>query len=128
MVFWESFTGPVVKHPVLNAGFGFDPWYGNEDPTYMGQLRSCTTAREPMCCNQRRLLPQRRPSKAKKEKGRKEQLQGVREKFGGWDDIYTLIYIKLITNKDLLFSTGTHSILCNDLYEKILREWIYVYV
>ena len=43
---------------------------------------------------------------SQKEKGRKEQLQGVREKFGGWDDIYTLIYIKLITNKDLLFSTG----------------------
>ena len=43
---------------------------------------------------------------SQKEKGKKEQLQGVREKFGGWDDIYTLIYIKLITNKDLLFSTG----------------------
>ena len=32
-------------------------------------------------------------------------------------DIYTLVHIKQVTNKNLLYSTG-NSILCNDLYGK----------
>ena len=34
--------------------------------------------------------------------------KGEREgnKLGDWDDISTLLYIKEITNKDLLYSTG----------------------
>ena len=32
-------------------------------------------------------------------------------------DIHTLLYIKQITSKDLLYNTG-NSVLCNDLYGK----------
>ena len=45
-------------------------------------------------------------------------------------DIYTLLYIKYITNKDLLYSTGNstqYSVM--DYMEKESRkEWLYVYV
>ena len=53
MVFWESFPGgPVVKHPVLDAAdLGSIPGMEMKIPRAMGQLRSCTTAGEPMCCN-----------------------------------------------------------------------------
>jgi len=53
MVLWESFPGgPMVKHPVLNEGdLGSIPGMEMKIPCAMGQLRSCTTAREPICCN-----------------------------------------------------------------------------
>ena len=31
-------------------------------------------------------------------------------------DIYTLLYIKQITNKNPLYSRGNYSVLCNDIY------------
>ena len=40
---------------------------------------------------------------------------------------YPLLYIKYITNKDLLYSMGrSASMFCNNIYGK--KEWIYVYV
>ena len=35
-------------------------------------------------------------------------------------DIYTLLYIKQITNKNILNSTGNFSILCNDLNGNVI--------
>ena len=45
-------------------------------------------------------------------------------------DIYTLLYIKLITNKDLLYSTGNsiqYSVMTY-MGKESNKEWIYVYV
>ena len=58
-------------------------------------------------------------------------LQLPREKGRGinWEtgiDIYTLLYIKQITNKDLLYSTGT-SIFYNDLHGEKSRKSGYMY-
>ena len=44
-------------------------------------------------------------------------------------DIYTLLYMKQITNNDLLYSTGSstqYSVMT--IWEQNLKEWIYVYV
>ena len=45
-------------------------------------------------------------------------------------DIYTLLYIKQITNKDLLYSTGnsTKYSVMTYMGKESKREWIYVYV
>ena len=45
-------------------------------------------------------------------------------------DIYTVLCIKWITSKDLLYSTGNStSILCNDSTGKeSTKEWMHVYV
>ena len=45
-------------------------------------------------------------------------------------DIYTLLYIKQITNKDLLQSTGNSTQLSVMAYtgKEVLKVWIYVYV
>ena len=45
-------------------------------------------------------------------------------------DMYTLIYLKMITNKDLLYSIGIlFNILQQPIWEKNLKEeWIYVYL
>ena len=45
-------------------------------------------------------------------------------------DIYTLLYVKQITNKDLLYSTGNstrYSVMAY-MEKKSKIEWIYVYV
>ena len=42
-------------------------------------------------------------------------------------DMYTLPYTKQITNKDLLYSTGNHSVLCGDLSGKEIQEGIYAH-
>ena len=44
-------------------------------------------------------------------------------------DIYTLLYIKWITNKDLLYNTGNsqYSIMTY-MGKELKKEWIYVYV
>ena len=52
----------------------------------------------------------------------KNKLMVTKGEGGGmnWEtgiDIYTLLYIKYITNKNLLYSTG-NSVFCNDLYGK----------
>ena len=61
-----------------------------------------------------------------------------RERGGGagginWEigiDIYTLVYIKQITNKNLLYSTGDFTQYSVMTYMGIesKKEWIYVYV
>ena len=45
-------------------------------------------------------------------------------------DIYTLLYIKQITNKDLLYSTGnsTQYSVMTYMGKESKKEWIYVYV
>ena len=45
-------------------------------------------------------------------------------------DMYTLIYVRWITNKDLLYNTGnsTQYSLMAYLGKEFKREWIYVYV
>ena len=45
-------------------------------------------------------------------------------------DIYTLLYIKQITNKDLLYSTGNSTQYSVMAYmgKESKKEWIYVYV
>ena len=54
--------------------------------------------------------------------------EGIVGEFGM--DMYTLLYLKWITNKDLLYSTGNSA----ECYvaawrgEEFGREWIYVYV
>ena len=69
----------------------------------------------------------------KKQSYRCRKSYGYGGKQGGginWEignDICTLLYIKYITNKNLLYSTGNYSILCNDM-GKSKKEWIYVYV
>ena len=43
-----------------------------------------------------------------------------RDGFGGWYWYYTLLYTKLMGNKDLLYSLGKSSILCDGLsWERI---------
>ena len=109
----------MVKDPPSNAGdVGLIPGWGTQILRAVGQLERNLHASSSEPSNSRASVlrslhePVKTPrtttktQQSQKEKGKKEQLQGVREKFGGWDDIYTLIYIKLITNKDLLFSTG----------------------
>ena len=53
---------------------------------------------------------------------------GGKDKLGDWVDIYMLLYIKQITNKDLLYSTGNSSqysvMTCMGKESK--KEWIYV--
>ena len=46
-------------------------------------------------------------------------------------DTYTLLYIKYITNKDLLTSTGNstqHSVMTYVGKKESKKEWLYVYV
>ena len=55
-----------------------------------------------------------------------------KEKRGGinWEtgiDIYTLLYIKQITNKDLLYSEG-NSIFCNDPYRKRILKRVDIWL
>ena len=53
-----------------------------------------------------------------------------KDKLGVGIDIYTLIYIKQITNKNLLYSTGhftQHSVMTS-MGKESKKEWIYVYV
>lgn len=53
---------------------------------------------------------------------------GGRDRESGMD-IHTLLYLKWITNKDLLYSTGNCSVLCGSLHGgEFGREWIHVYV
>ena len=40
---------------------------------------------------------------------RLSEVKGEREKLGDQVNIYTLVYIKQITNKDLLYSTGNYT-------------------
>ena len=55
---------------------------------------------------------------------------------GGWinweigTDIYTPLYIKQITNKDLLYNTGisTQYSIMNLTGKESKKEWMYVYV
>ena len=53
---------------------------------------------------------------------------GINWKIG--TDIYTLLYIKQITNKDLLYSTGNSTQYSVMAYmgKDSKKEWIYVYV
>ena len=59
--------------------------------------------------------------------------QGVRGGGINWEigiDIYTLLYIKQISNKDLLYSTGNstqYSVMAY-MEKESKKEWIYVYV
>ena len=45
-------------------------------------------------------------------------------------DIYTLLYIKLVTNKDLLYSTGnsTQYSVMTYMGKESKKEWIHLYV
>ena len=55
---------------------------------------------------------------------------GEEDKQRDWINIYTPLYIKQITNKHLLYSTGNYSLLCNDLCGKRTlkkRGYIYMY-
>ena len=56
--------------------------------------------------------------------------KGGRDKLEIGIDIYTLLYIKLITNKDLLYSTGNSTQYSVMAYmgKESKKEWIYVYV
>ena len=61
---------------------------------------------------------------------------GIKGERGGginWEiriDIYTLLNIKQITNKDLLYSTGnsTQYFVMTYMGKESKKEWIYVYV
>ena len=61
-------------------------------------------------------------------------LPGVKGRRGiNWEtgsDIYTLLYIKQITNKNLLYSTGnsTQYSVMTYMGTESKKEWIYVYV
>ena len=65
----------------------------------------------------------------------RKQTYDYQEKGGriNWEigiDIYTLLYIKQITSKDLLYSTGNssqHSVMTY-MGKESKKEWIYVYV
>ena len=68
-------------------------------------------------------------------RGRKQAYGYQGGKRGGinWEigiDIYTLLYIKQITNKNLLYSTGNSTQYSVMTYMRIepKKEWIYVYV
>ena len=59
--------------------------------------------------------------------------QGIRGKGISWEigiDIYTLLDIKQITNKDLLYNTGNSTQYSVMAYmgKESKKEWIYVYV
>ena len=57
--------------------------------------------------------------------------QGVRGRGINWKigiDIYTLLYIKEITNKDLLIAQGTQYSVMAYMGKEYKKEWIYVYV
>ena len=48
--------------------------------------------------------------------------QGEKEVGVNWEigiDIYTPLYIKQITNENLLYSTGNPTMLCSDLNRKV---------
>ena len=53
---------------------------------------------------------------------------GIVREFG--IDMYTLLYFKWITNKDLLYSTGnsTQYSVMTYMGKESKKEWIYVYV
>ena len=56
---------------------------------------------------------------------------GGRDKLEGWDwYIHTLLYIKYIANKDLLYSTGNSTQYSVMAYmgKESKKEWMYVYV
>ena len=59
---------------------------------------------------------------------RGKQGGGIVREFG--IDMYTLLYLKWITNKDLLYSTGDSAQYSVMTYMGIesKKEWIYVYV
>ena len=54
--------------------------------------------------------------------------RGINCKFG--IDIYTLLYMEYISNRDLLYSTGTSTQYSVVTYEgkESEKEWMYVYV
>ena len=56
--------------------------------------------------------------------------KGQRDKLGDGIDIYTLLYIKQITNKNLLYSTGnsTQYSVMTYMEKESKKEWIHVYV
>ena len=56
--------------------------------------------------------------------------KGERDKLGDGIDIYTLLYIKQITNKNLLYSTGnsTQYSVMTYMEKESKKEWIHVYV
>ena len=56
--------------------------------------------------------------------------RGGRDKWEIGIDIYTLLYIKQITNKGLLYSTGnsTQYSVMTYMGKDSKKEWIYVYV
>ena len=59
----------------------------------------------------------------------KETAQGQRIVRDLGMHMYTLLYLKWITNKDLLFNTGNCSMLCGSLDGRgVWVEWIRVYV
>ena len=43
-------------------------------------------------------------------------------------DIYILLYITQVTNKDLPYSTGNSTQYCNDLYGKSLKQNVFMYM
>ena len=53
---------------------------------------------------------------------------GGRDSQGGWDGMYTLLYFKWITNKDLLYSTGnsTQPFIIASKGKDSNKEYIYV--
>ena len=53
---------------------------------------------------------------------------GINQEFGV--KIYTVLYIKQITNKDLLYNTGNSAQYCVMSYmgKESKKEWVYVYV
>ena len=61
----------------------------------------------------------------------KTNLELKEDKDGGvnWEigiNIYTLLYITQITNKDLLYNTG-NSVVCNELYRKRISNTVDMY-
>ena len=55
--------------------------------------------------------------------------EGITREFA-IDTLYTLLYLKQITNKDLLYSTGnsTQYSAVTHMGKESKKEWIYVYV
>ena len=51
---------------------------------------------------------------------------GWGDKLEDWDDIYTLLYIKQITNKDFLGITGTLLNIMTSKGEETKKAWIYM--
>ena len=53
------------------------------------------------------------------------------DKLGDWDGIYTLLYIKQVTNKSLLYNTGNstqYSVMAYMGKIFFKKEWVYVYI